>query len=216
MLEQIEIAKPDSTPKSQTTTSESSSPLQWFREAITAIISLVTLGIAAIMLYDTYAYVRDTSPTADAAIIEARKVSYERQKGIMLYALALLGTVTGYYLGRVPAELHAQQAQRSANTAQDQLQKTQTKLNETAGSAAAATEQATAAEKENEAAKAKAARAAEALEVANDAISKTLSASQSAKVLAESAAPESPHVEGLRRAQQEIEASLRDIRNSRL
>jgi hypothetical protein len=215
MLEQIEIAKPDSTPKSQTTTSESSSPLQWFREAITAIISLVTLGIAAIMLYDTYAYVRDTSPTADAAIIEARKVSYERQKGIMLYALALLGTVTGYYLGRVPAELHAQQAQRSANTAQGQLQKTQTKLNETAGSAAA-TEQATAAEKEKEAAKAKAARAAEALEVANDAISKTLSASQSAKVLAESAAPESPHVEGLRCAQQEIEASLRDIRNSRL
>jgi hypothetical protein len=215
MVEPKEIGKSEPA-KPQTTKPESSSPLQWLREGIAAIISLVILIIAAIMLYDTYYYVRDTSANADATIAASRKESYERQKDIMLYALALLGTVTGYYLGRVPAELHAQQAQRSANTAQDQLQKTQTKLTDTAGSAAAAATQVTVAEKEKEAAKAKASRAAEALEVANEAISKTLSASPVSKTLGESAGPESLNLESLRRAQDEIRASLREIRSGRM
>lgn len=199
------------------TTKPESSPLQWFREGIAGAISLVILVIAAVMLYNTYTYARDMPYNADQAVITALKESYERQKDILLYALALLGTVTGYYLGRVPAELHAQQAQKSANTAQDQLQKTQTKLTETAGSAATAATHATIAEKEKEAAKAKTARAAEALEVARDAISKTLSpGSPVSKKLSEAVADEpSDEVEILRRAQQEIEATLRDIREGR-
>src|SRR6266404_5893811 len=112
--------------------------LQWFREIIAGTISLVILGIAATMLYNTYHYARDAPASSEPSMITSRKESYEQQKDIMLYALAFLGTVTGYYLGRVPAELHAQQAEKSANTAQDHLQQTQTKLADTAGSAAVA------------------------------------------------------------------------------
>lgn len=36
--------------------------------------------------------------------------------------------MTGYYLGRVPAEPHAQQAQQTANTSQRQLANTQVQL----------------------------------------------------------------------------------------
>jgi hypothetical protein len=38
-----------------------------------------------------------------------------------MLAWALLGTVTGYYFGRVPAELRAQKAEESATTAHSQL-----------------------------------------------------------------------------------------------
>jgi len=212
MTEPTKVGDTEPDPDKRTTKTESSSPLQWFREGIAGIISVVVLAIAALMLYGTYNYVRQTPDNADATIAAARKESYERQKDIMLYALALLGTVTGYYLGRVPAELHAQQAQRSANTAQDQLQKTQTKLTDTAGSAAAAATQVTIAEKEKAAAKAKVAKATGALEVAKDAIAKTLTAPVSKTLGAESGSP-SRDVENLRRAQQEIEATLREIRD---
>jgi hypothetical protein len=188
--------------------------LQWFREGVAGIISLVILTIAAMMLYGTYNYVRDTSANADAAVAASRKESYERQKDIMLYTLALLGTVTGYYLGRVPAELHAQQAERSANTAQDQLQKTQTKLADTAGSAASAATQVTAAEKEKDAARAKLSRAVDSLEVAKSAISKALSVSPGPRVLGEVARDEvQKDTEDLRLAEREIETTLREIRD---
>src|SRR5712664_4000490 len=85
-------------PESTAVKTESSSPLQWFREGIAGVISLVVLGVAALMLYGTYNYAKDMPATADATTIAARKESYEHQKDIMLYALALLGTVTGYYL----------------------------------------------------------------------------------------------------------------------
>lgn len=113
---------------------EVSTPIQWFRELVTGSISVVILVIASVTLYGTWSFAR-TVPTDDKMMV-AQKEAYERQKDIMLYALALLGTVTGYYLGRVPAELHAQQAQRSADTAQHELQSTQTKLTNTASSAA--------------------------------------------------------------------------------
>jgi hypothetical protein len=219
MTESTKLGETKSDPEPETKTkpikSELGSPLQWFREGIAGLISLVVLAIAALMLYGTYNYVRDTPANADATVAATRKESYERQKDIMLYALALLGTVTGYYLGRVPAELHAQQAQKSANTAQDQLQKTQTKLTDTAGSAAAAATQVTIAEKEKDTAKAKAAKAVDALVVAKDAIAKTLSSPVS-KTLGESAGGPVKDAENLRLAQQEIEATLREIRDARI
>jgi len=56
---------------------------------------------------------------ARQAEIAERDKAFNNQKDILLYGLALLGTVTGYFFGRVPAELHAVQAQKSANVAQD-------------------------------------------------------------------------------------------------
>jgi hypothetical protein len=198
---------------------ESANPLQWVREGIAGIISLAVLFIAVILLYGTYNYARETPANADAAVAANRKESYERQKDVMLYALALLGTVTGYYLGRVPAELHAQQAQSAANNAQQQLQQTQTKLSDTAGSAAAAAAQVSVAEKEKHDAKSKLNRASKVLETAHRAINTTLAKPQSVRKTlgGESAAASdaaAPDVEPLRRAGQEVEIMLREIHGS--
>jgi hypothetical protein len=135
-------------PPSVTTVAEPGSRLQWFRESMTAAISIVILGLAAITLYGTWNSAKLVP--ADDKTAAAQKESYERQKDIMLYALALLGTVTGYYLGRVPAELHAQQAQKAADTAQQQLQSTQDRLTDTASTAATAATQLSGAQAEKE------------------------------------------------------------------
>jgi hypothetical protein len=117
-------------PETPATASEGSTAIQWFREIVTAVIGGTILLVSALTLYGTWQAAGKTDGSA--------KDAYERQKDVMLYALALLGTVTGYYLGRVPAEMHAQQAERAATSAQQQLQTTQTQLTETAGIAAAA------------------------------------------------------------------------------
>lgn len=221
MSESNKIVEKTSEPDQKPARTEATSLLHWFRESVTAIISLVILAIASLMLYGTYSYVRDGGSATDPNVAASRKESYERQKDIMLYALALLGTVTGYYLGRVPAELHAQQAEKSANNAQDQLQKTQTQLTDTAGSAAAAATQVTVAEKEKDAAKAKLNKAARGLDTVKSVLSrKRAEAKRPARRTLggqeDGASSESvlgaDEEEELRRAEQEIDMILQDIR----
>ena len=93
--------------------------LNCIRELLAAAISIVILVLAALTIYGTWKTASIVE--SDAAASAKRKDAYDRQKDIMLYAVALLGTVTGYYLGRIPAELHAQQAQHAATDAQAQL-----------------------------------------------------------------------------------------------
>ena len=50
---------------------------------------------------------------------------FKNEKDILALALGLLGTVTGYYFGRTPAEHQAQQATRAADTAQGNAQASQ-------------------------------------------------------------------------------------------
>ena len=106
-------------------------PLQVIREGMASIISLVIMVLAAVTLWFTFT---SGGIVGNTAQVEA----YNRQKDIMLYALALFGTVTGYYLGRVPAEINAKRAETAANNAQTQLVKTQEKLADTAASASVA------------------------------------------------------------------------------
>jgi hypothetical protein len=175
MPDPTEVPKKPMPPHSGPST-ESSTPIQWFRELVTGAISVVILVIAGVTLYGTWSFAR-TVP-ADDKIMAAQKEAYERQKDIMLYALALLGTVTGYYLGRVPAELHAQQAQRSANSAQHELQSTQTKLTNTASSAAVAASQLSTAQSEKEKAQKKTQDAKNALLDVSQQIGKKMAESQ--------------------------------------
>jgi type II secretory pathway component PulM len=50
--------------------------------------------------------------------------AYARQKDLMLYGLALLGTVMGYYFGRIPAERRAEHAEAAAEEARAQAAET--------------------------------------------------------------------------------------------
>jgi ABC-type multidrug transport system fused ATPase/permease subunit len=95
----------------------SSDPLQVLREGVAVVISMVILGLAAWTIGMTFLSARGDSVDA-----------YNREKDIMLYVVSLFGTVTGYYLGRVPAEVNARRAETAANAAQQQLAQSQEKL----------------------------------------------------------------------------------------
>jgi hypothetical protein len=79
---------------------------QKVREVITGVISIAIAGLALWMLYDTYATSKITTT--------AQQEVFSRQKDILLLGITLLGTVTGYYLGRVPAEKQADVARDAA------------------------------------------------------------------------------------------------------
>ena len=108
--------------------------MQAIREGMASLISLVILVLAAITMWYTFV-------SGGAAGTPTQVEAYNRQKDVMLYALALFGTVTGYYLGRVPAEVNAKRADTAANAAQTQLIKTQDKLTDTAANASVAAAQ---------------------------------------------------------------------------
>jgi hypothetical protein len=95
----------------------STDPLQVLREGVAVLISMVVLGLAAWTIGQTFLAARGDNVDA-----------YNREKDIMLYVVSLFGTVTGYYLGRVPAEVNARRAETAARTAQQQLSESQEKL----------------------------------------------------------------------------------------
>lgn len=95
------------------------------REAITAFISLVILVAAMTAFGLTFLAARETFAETDLA----KKQAYERQKDLLMIATGLLGTVTGYYLGRVPAELRAATAQTAVDRAQAEVASTTGLLN---------------------------------------------------------------------------------------
>lgn len=91
--------------------------LQVLREGMAVAISIVILGLAAWTIGQTFLAARGDNVDA-----------YNREKDIMLYVVSLFGTVTGYYLGRVPAEVNARRAEKAASEAQQQLSVSQEKL----------------------------------------------------------------------------------------
>jgi hypothetical protein len=91
--------------------------LQVLREGMAVAISTVILGLAAWTIGQTFLAARTDNVDA-----------YNREKDIMLYVVSLFGTVTGYYLGRVPAEVNARRAEKAASEAQQQLSESQEKL----------------------------------------------------------------------------------------
>jgi len=101
------------------------------RELVTAILALTILVVTVMLLRRTF----DIGGQSDAL-----KDAFTREKDILQYGLSLLGAVIGYYFGRVPAELHAQAAQKQATNAQTQLNQTQDKLVDTARATAQAVE----------------------------------------------------------------------------
>ena len=123
------------TPISPTESNRALDPLQWMRELMTSVIAVVILLLAAFTLWYTFQAAGNIASDPAPQLKQAREDAFSRQKDVMLYALALFGTVTGYYLGRVPAEVNAKRAEQAADSAQKQLAKTQDKLTDTAASA---------------------------------------------------------------------------------
>jgi Na+-transporting methylmalonyl-CoA/oxaloacetate decarboxylase gamma subunit len=115
--------------------------LQWLREGMAVVISVVILALAAVTISETFVSAGSTAKFPAGADEKTRQYqidAYNRQKDIMLYVVSLFGTVTGYYLGRVPAEANAKRAERAADTAQNQLARTQDRLADTTAAASTA------------------------------------------------------------------------------
>lgn len=144
MSQEEEISKPTATgnaPASPVSASPvPASRTATFHEGITATLAVVISAMALWMLGRTFlaGAVPFGGPEA-----EQMKAAYDRQKDVMQYGLALLGTVTGYYLGRVPAERRAESAQQSSEKAQATAQSAQKEVVAAREQAATATEQAT-------------------------------------------------------------------------
>ena len=107
------------------------------REVIIALLS------AAILMTSAWAFTRTFESgslifAGDTAL--AAREAYERQKDLLMIVMGLLGTVTGYYLGRVPAELRAGRAQSAADKARAELSSTNSLLTQAATTATAATQ----------------------------------------------------------------------------
>ena len=98
------------------------------KELVTTVLALAIAGVTVYMLLVVFRGAANATPEV-----------FARQKDLLLCSLSLFGAVIGYYFGRVPAELHAQQATAQAAKAQAALQATQDKLATTAVTAAEAT-----------------------------------------------------------------------------
>lgn len=99
--------------------------LEWtagLREIVTAAIAAVVVLLSGWMLVVTFKDAGAVS-SLDPAQVEARRPlleqAFAQRKDVMLYALSLLGTVLGYYFGRVPAERRAEKAEQARGEAQE-------------------------------------------------------------------------------------------------
>jgi cell division septum initiation protein DivIVA len=109
---------------------DKTSALNWTKEIIAALLSLAIATLTIWMLASAYVSGSRSFFDKDAATMQANRDAYERQKDLLLYGLSLLGTVIGYYLGRVPAELSASHARQDAEGAKAQVKTTNDQLNE--------------------------------------------------------------------------------------
>lgn len=218
LAQQLLKSSSDSRTSAQDSRGDAHEGLQWLRELITAGISVAILWVAVLTIWGTWKSASTVPDNdSDGKKAAAQKEAYERQKDIMLYAVALLGTVTGYYLGRAPAELHAQQAQGAANTAHQQLERTQSKLTDAAATAAAAQTQLTVEKNENQQAQKKVQDTRRALESISRSLGEVPSDSEAAiknatlRTGESTAAPPVFGLEQLRYTKAEVDSILRQI-----
>jgi hypothetical protein len=78
-------------------------PVDWPKELIAASLAIAIVGVTLCLLWSMYA----KAPEKD-------KTAWEQRSQVIQVLLALAGTVTGYYFGRIPAERAAASANQAA------------------------------------------------------------------------------------------------------
>ena len=86
--------------------------LPWLKEAVTSVLALAIAAVTLLLLVLTFEGAKKSGTAAVAA--------FTRQKDVLQFVLPILGTVLGYYFGRVPAERRAEAAEQSASGSQKQ------------------------------------------------------------------------------------------------
>lgn len=85
---------------------------------MSATLSMIIVVVTMIMLWQTFGTASRPNQLVEGKPDPAMVEAYQRQKDILLIAIGLLGTVTGYYLGRVPAERTADAARDAQKAAE--------------------------------------------------------------------------------------------------
>ena len=80
-----------------------SSPIDWPKELVSALMAIAIVGLTLVLL----GYMFFDPAGAD-------KTLWEHRSGVIQTCLALAGTVTGYYYGRIPAERAAATATQAS------------------------------------------------------------------------------------------------------
>ncbi|SRR6266478_5968322 len=93
----------------------------WGKEIVAAFLSVAIASVTVWMLLSTYRTGSQPFLDKDTNAVTARKDAYERGNDSLLYGLSLLGTVLGYYFGRIPAEKSASAARKDASRARGEL-----------------------------------------------------------------------------------------------
>lgn len=78
-------------------------PADWPKEVIAALLAISIVGLTLCLLWSMYA----KAPEKDAT-------AWEQRSQVIQILLALAGTVTGYYFGRIPAERAAASANQAS------------------------------------------------------------------------------------------------------
>jgi hypothetical protein len=106
---------PPTSPKTSPETSSTDSTSLEIREYIAAAIGAALVGVTLVLLVWTY--------QAAGVVNNFNAEAFGRQKDILLLALGFLGTVIGYYFGRLPAEQQANASRKQADAATNAAQK---------------------------------------------------------------------------------------------
>jgi type VI protein secretion system component VasK len=95
------------------------------RETVTSVIALSVVGVGLWMLVETFLAGGGLSGGADGT-------GFNNRKEILAIAIGLLGTVLGYYFGRVPAERQADAARADAASAKEDAADAEARANDLA------------------------------------------------------------------------------------
>ena len=78
-------------------------PVDWPKEVIAALLAISIVGLTLCLLWNMYTKAPEKDSTA-----------WEQRSQVIQILLALAGTVTGYYFGRIPAERAAASANQAS------------------------------------------------------------------------------------------------------
>jgi hypothetical protein len=89
------------------------------REGTAALLSLMIAIVTVIFLWHSYWIAGAEMMTVSGLVDQSKLAAFARQKDLLLLATGMLGTILGYYFGRVPAEKQADIARKRAEEISD-------------------------------------------------------------------------------------------------
>jgi hypothetical protein len=102
----------------------------YFKEGGAVALSVAITVLTFYIFLDIYWMAKEPMSDAAGQVVQARVDAYSRQRDMLTVMVAIFGTVTGWYFGRVPAEKNADAAMQTAKAAKTSEEKTKEMVRE--------------------------------------------------------------------------------------